>query len=150
MEKQKDLRDLCQAKHLTAEYLERRIKKVVPGWKLEPLPQKKAYTPEQKRSRLDYCKEAVKRPMDYWKSTVFWDEHTFYRHPRPLPAIRIGSRRRRIVRDKRLKPRAWQHPKLHFAYGVHWKLGVLGPYWISDCKGWKKARKFKVSGGTHL
>ena len=53
-------------------------------------------------------------------------------------------------RSPRRRQRPWNHPKLHFLYGVHWKLGVLGPYWVHDCTGWKRARKWQASSMTHL
>lgn len=129
-------------------YLTKKCKQAVKGWRIGPLPTKKAYTPEQKRGRLAWAREAEDKPMEYWLSTVFVDEHTFYRRPTPLPAIHIAGQRRsnrHVMKDKRLMRYRWQHPKLHFCYGVHWKLGVLGPYWISDCAGWRHRRQWKVS-----
>lgn len=139
---------MVEGKEVTAAYLERRLKEVVPGWRISPLPEKKAFTAQQKAARLAYAKVAVNYSMERWQSTIFVDEHTFYRRPIPLPAIHLAGqpgKARRIVRDKRKSWYPWQYPKLHFMYGVHWKLGVLGPYWISDCKGWKGAKHYKVS-----
>lgn len=144
------LKKLARERGLSAAYLKRRCKQVVPEWKIAALPIKKAFTIDQMRARLAYAVEAVKRPMDYWRSTVFYDEHVMYRRPKALPGIFLAGRRRRLCGDKRLRRNPWQHPKLHFAYGVHWKLGVLGPYWISDCTGWKRAKKYKVCSATHL
>lgn len=148
MEKNAELKKLAQERGLTAAYLKRRCKEVVPAWRLSPLPEKKAFTAEQKRERLAYAEQAVLYPMERWKSTVFLDEHTFYRRPTPLPAIHLAGQRgaaRRTVKDKRKHWYPWDYPKLHFMYAVHWKLGVLGPYWISDCKGWKGAKHYTVS-----
>ena len=151
MKKHPKLRRLCAQLHLTAGYLIRKCKEVCPSWRLSPLRLKKEFTPQQKLGRLAYCKKALLRPLEYWKSCIFWDEHTFYRRPSALPTIHLaGTKRGRqppTSRDKRLKRYPWEHPKLHFGYAVHWKLGVLGPYWISDCKHWRQARSFPVSRG---
>lgn len=147
MEKHEQLKELVQNKHLTADYLKRRCKEVVPGWRIGPLPEKIAFKPERKRERRAYSERAVQYPMEQWQSTVFLDEHKFFRRPIALPAIHIAGqrrRRRRMIKDPRKKRYPWSYPKLHFFYGVHWKLGVLGPYWVSDCKGWKHAKTWKV------
>lgn len=150
MEKQPKLRQLVREKGLTAAYLTRKCKEQVPGWCVSPLPQKKAFTPEQKRARRTYTEKAAQYNMDRWQSTVFLDEHTFYRRPISLPAIHMrGTGQRRYIRDTRLHRYPWDYPKLHFMYAVHWKLGVLGPYWISDSKGWKRAKQWKVSCRHH-
>lgn len=136
-----------ESKGLTAAYLKRKCKQAVPGWRIGPIPEKKAFSPEQKRERLKYAKDNVDQPPEYWQSMVFGDEHTFYRRPTPLPAVHIAGRRHpwRVNRDPRLRHWRSKHPKLHFFYAVHWKLGVLGPYWISDSTGWRRRRKYKVS-----
>lgn len=146
MEKHPELQKLA-AKGITAKYLTRRCKEVAPGWRVSPLREKKAFTGPQKKTRLTYALDALKRPLNYWLSTIFVDEHTFYRRPTALPAIHIAGQRRKVS-DRRLKRWKWAHPKLHFMYGVHWKLGVLGPYWVHDCTGWKHARKWKVSSSS--
>lgn len=153
----KRLRQLVEKLELTAKYLTRKCKEACKGWRVGPLRLKRAFPPEEKRARRAYAVEALQRPMDYWKSTIFVDEHTFYRRPMPLPAVHIAGRRRgtppkkrareRTNRDPRLKARRFAYPKLHFLYGVHWLIGVLGPFWISDCTGWRRARHYpkKVS-----
>lgn len=114
--------------------------------------EKAAFTPDQKRQRLAYVKENKDRPLTHWQSTIFADEHVCHRRPGHLPGVHIAGQRRRFptINDRRRRQRPWNHPKLHFLYGVHWKLGVLGPYWVHDCTGWKRARKWQASGGTHL
>lgn len=145
------LKKLVKEKGLTAAYLVRACKAKVPGWCIKPLRQRKAFTPAQKRLRLAYATAAVLYPLARWQSTIFVDEHTFFRKPKSLPAIhiagrRVGGRRQsRKIRDKRLKRYSWGYPKLHFMYGVHWFHGVFGPYWISDCTGWR-GRTYKASG----
>ena len=138
---------------LSAAYLAKRCKQVAPGWKIAVVPEKKAYSREEKRGRLAYAKEAVQRPMEYWRSTVFYDTHVFFCRPTALPSIHIAGRRRRPHKkctDKRRKVYPWGYPKMHFAYAVHWKLGVIGPFWISDTTGYKKAKKYKASSAAHL
>lgn len=138
------LKKLVKEKGLTESYLVRACKAKVPGWRISRLRERKAFTPAQKRARLAYCTVAVLYAWARWQSTIFVDEHTFYRKPKALPCINIGGRRvggrhqSRKVRDKRLKRYPWAYPKLHFMYGVHWHAGVFGPYWISDCAGWLK------------
>lgn len=144
MAKHPQLKKLAAEKGLTAKYLVKKCKQAVPSWRLRPMPEDKSFTRNQKKGRLSWAMEAIKRPMAYWLSTIFCDEHTFYRHPIPLPCIHVAGQRRRVP-DKRLKRWKWQHPKLHFLYGVHWKLGVLGPYWIHDCTGWRRAKQWEVS-----
>lgn len=130
---------------VSAKYLIKRCKQVCSKWCIAPLPEKRAFNADERKARRAYCEEALQRPPEYWKSTVFVDEHTFYRRPRPQPAIHIKGQRmkmRRINKDARLKNKRYGWPKLHFLYGVHWKLGIIGPYWISDCTDWKKAKHY--------
>lgn len=147
--KHPDLKKLVQNKGISAAYLERKCKQAVPGWRIGPQRTRLEFTPEQKRERLEYALEAVDFPKERWDSTVFCDEHTHYRSPKPLPGIHIvgrGWRRRRCakLKDKRAKLGKWRYPKLHWFYGVHWKLGAFGPYWIHDTPGWRSAKKWKV------
>jgi hypothetical protein len=143
---------------LTPAYLVRKCKEVVPEWRLCPLPEKKAFSRQQKVERRLYARKAALYPMERWKSTVFIDEHLFFRRPIALPCIHLAGRRRakrRKVKDKRKQLYSFGYPKMHFMYAVHWKLGVLGPYWISDTSGWHPHpnRPFKVSPchpTTHL
>lgn len=144
-----EIKKLCARNHYTAKYLEKRCKQAVPGWRIGYQPEKKAFTAQQKRERLAFCREMVEQPLEFWQSTVFVDEHTFYRRPYPLKGITIG-RRLYKNKDKRLRRYPWSYPKLQFMYGVHWKLGVLGPYWISTCQGWKIRTKFPVGADAHL
>lgn len=148
MQKNAKLKQLVRETGVTAEYLTKRCKEEVPGWCIAPLPEKKAFTPAQKQKRRHYAERAVQYPMEQWQSTVFLDEHKFYRRVIPLPAVHIAGQRRKLRRtnkDMRKRRYPWSYPRLHFLYGVHWKLGVLGPYWISDCEGWRHARHYQVS-----
>lgn len=92
MEKNPELKKLA-AKGITAKYLTRRCKKEAPGWRISPLREKKAFTGPQKKTRLAYALDALKRPLNYWLSTIFVDEHTFYRRPTALPAIHMAGQR---------------------------------------------------------
>lgn len=145
------LRALALKDGLTAAYLVKKCKQYVKGWKVGIPRQKKAFDLPHKRARLAYAAKAVNYSMKRWQSTIFADEHTFYRRPSGAPAIMLAGRRWggrsmcKKVRDRRLKTYSYAYPKLHFFYGVHWDLGVLGPYWISDCKGWRKAKHYPVS-----
>lgn len=128
MQRHPELQKLCRGRaDITPSYLERLCKRSCPGWRIGQQREKKAFTAPQKRTRLRYAVNAVDQPMDYWLSTVFCDEHVCYRRPYLLKGIHLG-RRRFINHDKRLRRYPWAYPKLHFLYGVHWKLGVLGPY----------------------
>lgn len=140
MREHPQLRKLVEKTHVTAKHLIRRCKEVVPQWRLSTMPEKRGFSPPEKKARLAYSTEAVQRPMDYWKSTIFVDEHTFYAKVKPLRGIWMGGRRwRRKSFDKRCRGKGYSWPKLHFLYGVHWAIGVIGPYWISDCTKWKSA-----------
>ena len=159
MQKNRELMGLVEERGLTAAYLTRKCKEVLPEWRLSPLPEKKAFSAAEKRERMSYARKAVLYPMERWQSTVFLDEHICFRRPIPLPAIHIAGQRckqRRKVKDPRKKVYSYGYAKLHFMYAVHWKLGVLGPYWISDTTGWSPRRKhpFRVSAHaiqpTHL
>lgn len=149
IEKRRELKDLVLERGLTPAYLVRKCKEAVPEWRLCPLPEKKAFSPEEKRERKRYSAKAALYPLEQWQSTVFIDEHLCFRRPIALPTIHLVSKRRkhkrRIVTDKRKQLYSFGYPKLHFMYAVHWKLGVLGPYWISDTTGWNNKRKYKVS-----
>lgn len=151
MSKHPLLKKVVSETGVTADFLVRACKAKVPGWCITPLRERKAFTPAQKQQRLAYATTAAQYSMARWQSTIFVDEHTFYRKPISLPAIhiagrRVGGRRQsRKLKDKRLKRYSWGYPKLHFMYGVHWFHGVFGPYWISDCSGWR-GRTFKASG----
>lgn len=154
IEKNRELHQLVLARGLTPTYLTRKCKEAVPEWRLCPLPEKKAFTPQEKRERKSYARKAVLYPMERWQSTVFLDEHMCFRRLIALPAIHLAGRRlkkRRTVKDKRKKLYPWGYPKLHFMYGVHWKLGVLGPYWISDTTGYepKRSTPYEVSLPCH-
>lgn len=145
MEHHPQLKEVVARTGVSATHLIKRCKQVCPGWRVGPLPEKRAFDADEKRARLAYCLEALQRPEEYWKSTVFVDEHMCYRRPMPQPAIyRAGQRRarRRLNTDPRLKHKKYGWPKLHFLYGVHWKLGIIGPYWISDCTDWLRAKHY--------
>lgn len=153
IDKNRELKDLVLERGLTPAYLTRKCKEVVPEWRLCPLPEKKAFSPEQKRERMRYSAKAALYPLARWQSTVFIDEHLFFRRPEALPTIHLVKKKRRfkrrIVTDKRKQLYKFGYPKMHFMYAVHWKLGVLGPYWISDTTGWSNTRKYKVCAPSH-
>lgn len=153
MHRHPELSKLVARTGVSAKHLIKRCKQVCSSWRIAPLPEKRAFTADEKRARLAYCKEAQYRAPEYWMSTVFVDEHTFYRRPQPQPCIHIQGRRmkmRRLNKDDRLKHKKYGWPKLHFLYGVHWKLGILGPYWISDCTGWPKNKHYPKKASAHL
>lgn len=147
------MKRLCAEKHVTPAYLERRCKEVVPGWHIGPLPAaKRVFKPEEKQTRIAYCKKALAAPREFFQSTVFCDEFKCWRRPVCLPAIWIAGRRRPnpLARDRRWRPRKTGYPLMHFLYGVHWKLGVFGPYWLSDTKGWRHANRYLVRTCPHV
>ena len=122
----------------------------MPGFTIGLQAEKVAFSRAQKLVRLQYAREHADLPMEHWQSTIFVDEKLHYCIPGKLPAVGIAGRQRadkrfRTIKDKRRQRRKWQHPKLHFMYGVHWQLGVLGPYWVHDSTGWKRAKPWKVS-----
>lgn len=127
---------------LTAGYLTRKCKEVMPKWRLCPEVLRRAFSAGDKRKRLEYCVKAEHNPMDYWMSCVFGDEHTFFRKPIHLPTIHLAGlhHRSRTTKDPRRKVYSFGYPKMHFFYAVHWKLGVLGPYWLSDTAGFTRKR----------
>lgn len=155
MSRHPQLRVLAQTRCLTASYLIKKCKEVCKEWRVGIPRQKKAFDCPHKRARLNYALGAVDNTMEQWQSTIFADEHVFFRRPSGAPAIMLAGRRWggrsmcKKVRDRRLKTFSYSYPKLHFFYGVHWKLGVLGPYWVHDCKGWRKAKTYPVSPPTH-
>lgn len=151
IEKHPQLSELARRLHLDPAYLAKKCKAVSKDWRFGPITEKRAFDRNEKWARRRYASEALQRPMDYWKSTVFVDEHTCYRRPIPLPAIWLAGRRRArrvTTKDKRHERQRWRYPKLHFMYGVHWALGVLGPYWVSDCTGWRKAKRFTTKASA--
>lgn len=151
IEKHPELSELARRQHLSPAYLAKKCKEANKGWRLGPIPEKRAFDRTEKQARRSYASEALQRPMDYWKSTVFVDEHTCYRRPIPLPAIWLAGRRRArrvTTKDKRYERQKWRYPRLHFMYGVHWALGVLGPYWVSNCTGWRSAKHFTTKASA--
>lgn len=148
--KNKELKKLVAEKQVTPAYLERKCKEVVPGWCIgQPPAAKRVFKPEEKKGRLNYCRTALTRSAEYWQSTVFCDEFKYWRKPIPLAGVMIAGRRRAVrlnplAHDRRWHPVPVGYPKMHFLYGVHCTLGVFGPYWLSDTKGWSHAKRYKV------
>ena len=150
------LKALCEDPKITPEYLERRVKKVDPDFRIGPVTTRPAFTPAQIIERLKFCNEYAFKDASFWHQVVFYDEFTVYEEPLPLTAIYRAGHMPTLTDRRKHNFKYGTYNKLSLCYAVNAHVGLVGWWWIHTTSGYDKLAPQKkcyfVSGrgGAHL
>lgn len=154
------LKALCEDPDITPEYLERRVKKVDPDFRVGPVRTLSTFTPAQIEKRLEFVQDYGDKDASFWYQVVFIDEFTVWEEPAPRTAIyRKGAMPTRS--DKRKHQYSFgTYGKLSVCYAVNAYVGLVGVWFIHTTSGYdelapsqkvgKKQLVRRGGGGAHL